>query len=336
MLPLLIGASLFMLGCDKGPKVRILKLAHILDTGHPVHKGLEYLAEQLSQNSNGQMGIEIYPGGQLGSEREYIESLQIGSLDMTKVSTSVVENFVPEMAVFSLPYLFRDDEHRWQVLQGSIGRKILLQGEPFWLKGLCFYETGSRSFYLRDKEVHTPEDLKGLKIRVMRSYWSIRTINALGASATPIAFGELYTALQQGVVDGAENNVPTLFQSHHYEACKYYTFDKHSAPSDVLLISTHSWNRLTNQQQKWLQNAIEASVRFQRALWDNEVEKNLEEMKRKGLKFIYPEKEPFRKKVQILYHELKESKSPLYDLVLQIKSVDSQPDIQDNVKNPGG
>lgn len=310
-----------LLGCSGGKGVAVLKLAHVLDTTHPVHKGMVFLAEKVAEYSDGQLTVDIYPGGQLGSEREYIESLQIGSLDMTKVSSAVLENFVPSMAVFSLPYLFRSDKHRWEILFGPIGKKMLLDGEPVWLRGLCFYETGSRNFYLREKPVYTPEDLKGLKIRVMRSYWSIQTINALGGSATPIAFGELYTALQQGVVDAAENNIPTLFQSRHYEACKYVSLDGHSSPSDVLLISTHTWKRLTPQQQVWLQNAVDASVEYQRGLWDEATQSALKAMEAHGITVIRPNTALFQNQVEPLYAKLKEEKDPLYHLVEEIRSV---------------
>jgi tripartite ATP-independent transporter DctP family solute receptor len=309
--------------CRQHREIEVLKLAHVLDTSHPVHRGMAFLAERLDSLSAGKLRMDIYPGGQLGSEREYVESLQIGSLDMTKVNSAVLENFVPDFAVFSLPYLFRDEDHRWQVLKGPIGRDLLLAGERVWLRGLCFYETGSRSFYLRDTPVKHPKDLQGLKIRVMRSYWSIQTINALGASATPIAFGELYTALQQGVVDGAENNVPTFYQSRHFEACKYYCLDQHSSPSDILLISTHSWNRLTGQQKQWLQQATDASVEYQRGLWAQAVKLALDDMTDQGLQVIYPEKEPFRAQVQPLYELLRERDDPLYDIVEKIRAVGS-------------
>lgn len=310
--------------CRRHRGVQVLKLAHVLDISHPVHQGMAYLSEQVDSLSAGRLQIDIYPGGQLGSEREYVESLQIGSLDMTKVNSAVLENFVPEFAVFSLPYLFRDEDHRWQVLKGAIGKRLLLAGQEVWLRGLCFYETGSRSFYLRDTAVRHPDDLKGLKIRVMRSYWSIQTINALGASATPIAFGELYTALQQGVVDGAENNVPTFYQSRHYEACTYYCLDQHSSPSDILLISTHSWNRLTDNQKAWLQQAVDASVSFQRGLWARAVKEALADMQQQGLQVIHPEKEPFRQKVQPLYDLLRDRKDPLYDVVRQIRTTGAE------------
>ncbi len=317
--------TLILMGCSNQSEIKTLKLAHVLDASHPVSKGMEYLAEQLAEISNGQMTMDIYPGGQLGSsEREYVESLQIGSLDMTKVSTAVLENFVPEFAVFSLPYVFESDEHRWEVLFGIIGDKMLLKGEPLWLRGLCFYETGSRNFYLRDKAVRTPDDLKGLKIRVMKSYWSIQTINALGGSATPIAFGELYTALQQGVVDGAENNVPTLYQSRHFEASKYYVLDGHSAPSDVLIISTHTWNLLSKQQQAWLMEAVQASVDFQRSLWDEATRTALNAMKESGVEVIEPDKEPFRQKVAGLYEDVKANHPDLYSLVVEIQEASRQ------------
>ena len=309
-------------GCVSQDNVKVLKLAHVLDASHPVSKGMEHLAEKLEEISNGQLTMDIYPGGQLGSsEREYVESLQIGSLDMTKVSSAVLENFVPEFAVFSLPYLFESDAHRRQVLFGKIGEKMLLKGEPLWLRGLCFYETGSRNFYLRDKAVYSPEDLKGLKIRVMKSYWSIQTINALGGSATPIAFGELYTALQQGVVDGAENNVPTLYQSRQYEACKYYVLDEHSAPSDVLLIGTHTWQRLKKQQQEWLMQAVQASVDFQKGLWDEATQSALKAMQDHGVEIIRPDKALFREKVSGLYRDLKTNYPELNALVQEIQNV---------------
>jgi len=203
---------------------------------------------------------------------------------------------------------------------------MLLEGEPVWLRGLCFYETGSRNFYLRDKAVYTPDDLKGLKIRVMRSYWSIRTINALGGSATPISFGELYTALQQGVVDGAENNAPTLYQSRHYEISKYYVLDGHSSPSDILLISTHSWNQLTDRQKTWLQQAVQVSVEYQRNLWDEATNEALDSMRNHGVTIIEPEKALFREKVKPLYDELKKEHPALYTLVEKIQAVPTDAD----------
>ncbi|MCB0437094.1 MAG: DctP family TRAP transporter solute-binding subunit, partial [Mangrovimonas sp.] len=166
---------------------------------------------------------KIYPNQQLGSERENLELLQIGSLDMTKVSVGVMENFAPKMKVFGLPFLFRDKQHAFNVLDGPIGKELLDEGEKYWLKGLCYYDAGSRSFYTKDKPVMTPEDLKGSKIRVMESVTAMDMVRSLGGAPTPISWGELYTSLQQGVVDGAENNPPSFYLSRHYEVCKFYS-----------------------------------------------------------------------------------------------------------------
>ncbi len=253
-------------GCETAVSGLELRLAHILDAGHPVHQGMAFMGSRLEELSGGSMRIKIYPNGQLGNERESVELLQLGTLDMAKTASSVVENFVPAMGVYGLPYLFRDHDHLWQALEGDVGKQILLQGEPYRIRGLCYYDAGFRSFYIHDRKVETPDDLQGLKIRVMRSNLSIQTINMLGANATPMAYGELYTALQQGVVDGAENNPPNFFGSKHFEQARFYTLDEHAAPPDVLLIGTHTWNKLSDKQRAWLEQAVEESVAYQRRL----------------------------------------------------------------------
>ena len=282
-----------------------LRLAHILDATHPVHRGMAYMGDRLQELSDGSMQVKIYPSGQLGNERESVELLQLGTLDMTKVASSVIENFVPAMGVYSLPYLFRDQTHFWETLEGDIGRDILLQGEPYRIRGLCYYDAGFRSFYIHDRPVETPEDLDGLKIRVMRSNLSIQTINMLGANATPMAYGELYTALQQGVVDGAENNPPNFFGSRHYEQARYYTLDEHAAPPDVLLIGTHTWSKLTDQQQAWVEQAVAESVVYQRQLWQEATEAALRAVEEAGVTVIRPDKTPFQEAVLPLYEAIR-------------------------------
>ncbi|MBN2413972.1 TRAP transporter substrate-binding protein [candidate division KSB1 bacterium] len=314
----------WVFGCGTQNSVKTLKLAHVLPTSHPVHQGMVHLADVLEKESNGQMKVDIYPGGVLGNERECLESLQIGSLDMTKVSSSVLENFVPSVAVLSLPYLFKDKEHRWRVFESGIGQKMLLDGEKVWLRGLCFYESGERNFYLVKDKVEIPQDLQGLKIRVMRSNISIKAVEALGAQSAPISFGELFTALAAGVVDGAENNIPTIHQSKHYEVCKYICMDGHSAPSDMLLISTHIWNRLTGQEKQWLNLAVKASVEKQKMLWEQSIRDALSAFEKKGVTVIWPDKAPFEKTVDPLYLEMKRNKNPLYDLVVQIRRLSAE------------
>ncbi|GMR24408.1 MAG: hypothetical protein BMS9Abin37_2950 [Acidobacteriota bacterium] len=205
--------SVATLSCGGADRVRVIKLAHGLPISHPVHKAMVFLSERAWETSNGTMRIDVHPAEQLGTERECLELLQIGAVGMTKVSASVLENFVPRYAVFSLPYLFRDEAHRQKVLHGAIGKRILSAGEAQGLRGLTYYDAGSRSFYTKDKPILQPADLKGLKIRTQESTLAIEMVQALGGAATPIAWGELYTSLQQGVVDGAENNPPSFHLS---------------------------------------------------------------------------------------------------------------------------
>ena len=301
-------AGFFLLsgaGCQEQQSVIELRLAHILDATHPVHQGMAYMGDRLQELSEGTIQVKIYPSGQLGNERESVELLQLGTLDMAKVASSVIENFVPAMGVYSLPYLFRDQAHLWETLEGDTGRDILLQGEPYRIRGLCYYDAGFRSFYIHDRPVEAPEDLSGLKIRVMRSNLSIQTINMLGANATPMAYGELYTALQQGVVDGAENNPPNFYGSRHYEQARYYTLDEHAAPPDVLLIGTHTWNKLTDRQQAWVEQAVAESVAYQRELWQVATEAALRAVEEAGVTVIRPDKTPFQEAVLPLYEAIR-------------------------------
>ena len=298
---------LLLAGCSTAPEPLELRLAHILDSTHPVHQGMAYMGQRLETLSSGTMRVKIYPSGQLGNERESLELLQLGTLDMAKTASSVIENFVPAMGVYSLPYLFDDADHLWRALQGEVGQEILLQGEPFRILGLCYYDAGFRSFYISDRRVETPEDLQGLKIRVMRSNLSIQTINMLGANATPMAYGELYTALQQGVVDGAENNPPNFYGSKHFEQARFYTLDEHAAPPDVLLIGTHTWNKLSDQQQAWLAEAVEESVIHQRQLWKDATSQALEAVQEAGVTVVRPDKQPFQEAVMPLYDTLEDS-----------------------------
>jgi tripartite ATP-independent transporter DctP family solute receptor len=317
---LLIIHFLFATGCGTDTKVKIIKLAHGLNPTHPVHQAMEFLAERVLEKSAGRMRIDIYPSEQLGSERECLELLQIGSVGMTKVSCSVLEGFVPSMSVLSLPYLFRDEEHGFNVLEGEIGRKLLLAGEKYWLRGLCFYDAGSRSFYTIEKPVFAPKDLAGMKIRTQESPTSMRMVQALGGSPTPIAWGELYSALQQGVVDGAENNPPSFHLSKHYEVCKYYTLDEHTGVPDVLLISTKIWSGLSPEFQEILQGAAEESAKLQKELWKKATREALEHVQKAGVKIFYPDKTLFSEKVKPIYEEYTKQ-TELYQLIQEIKAV---------------
>lgn len=314
IIPLCIGFT----QCRQAKKERVLKLAHGLNESHPVHLGILEMARLLHEISDGQMSLDVYANGQLGQERDLMELLQIGSLDMTKVSSGTLENFVPEFKVLTLPYLFTDSAHTWNVLQGDIGKSLLGKGEKYWLRGLCFYDAGSRSFYSKEAPIETPEDLAGLKVRVMNSQSAFNMVRALGGSPTPVSFGELYTALQQGVVDAAENNPPSFYTSRHYEICKHYAIDEHTTLPDVVVVSTYLWNSLNDQQKSWLQEAADRSVDFQKQAWATSVEESLNEVKKAGVQVYYPDKSPFQQQVQGLYDEFKDNPA-LYELIEKIQ-----------------
>jgi tripartite ATP-independent transporter DctP family solute receptor len=273
----------------------------------------------LRVKSNGKMKIQIYPSEQLGTERQCLELLQIGSLDMTKVSTGSLENFSPNIKVFGLPFLFRDRQHSYSVLDGPIGRDLLSGTEKYWLKGLAYYDAGARSFYTKEKKINSPEDLDGLKIRVMESKTAFDMVKALGGSPTPISFGELYTSLQQGVVDGAENNPPSFYLSRHYEVCKYYTLDEHTILPDVLLMSTHIWDSFSDQERGWLSQAVKESVIEQRKLWAESEKQSLDAVKEAGVEIIIPDKTLFSKKSKKILESYKEDEV-LYDFINRIKN----------------
>ena len=299
-------------------EVTVLRLGHTLDTQHSVHKAMEYLGERLDYYSDGTMSVVIYPSSQLGTEREMVELLQIGSLAMTKVSASPLEGFAPEMKIFSIPYIFRDNEHFWRVLNSDLGDELLSGVEDFRLKGLGYYDAGSRSFYTNDKPIETPSDLNGLKIRVLNSPTAVATVRALGGAATPVAWGELYTALQQGVVDGAENNPPSYYLSRHYEIARYYSLDEHTSVPDVMLASLPVWESLNEQQKIWLTKAMEDSVEYQRELWKTSTQASLEKVKAEGVTVITPDKAPFVEAVNAFHKSFEDT--PIGDLITQIKA----------------
>ena len=282
-------------------KKTVLKLAHGLDQLHPVHAAMELMAQRLAEKSGGTVELQIFPNGQLGSETECIEQLQRGALALTKTSAAPMESFVPDMAVFGVPYVFRDREHFWRVLDGAIGKELLLAGQDKGLRGLCYYDAGSRSFYTIDKPILAPEDLKNLKIRVQKSKTAMDMIQVLGGAPTPIPWGELYTALQQRMVDGAENNPPSFFTNRHFEVCKHFSLDEHTLVPDILVASTQIWQRLSPQIQQWVQEAAEESSQYQRELWRQRTEEALAAARQEGVNIYEPDKSPFIRTVQPMH-----------------------------------
>lgn len=309
-----------MQSCKKDDDIKMMYLAHTLPQTHPVHKGILEFQKALNEKSGGKIQIKIFPDGQLGSEREALELLQIGSVAVTKVSAATLSNFVPEYHILGIPYLFKDKQHQYDVLEGEVGKSILEKGSKFWLRGLCYYDAGSRSFYTSNKAIRKPEDLKGLKIRVMNNQMAINMVEALGGSPTPMAYGELYTAIQQGVVDGAENNPPSFVSSNHYEVSKYYTLDQHSSVPDVLLIGTKFWEKLTAEEKQWVQEAADESSQAEKVFWQNSVEESMETARKAGVEIIIPDKFLFQEQSKSVLEAFVKQHPEMSEMINKIKN----------------
>jgi tripartite ATP-independent transporter DctP family solute receptor len=209
------------------------KLASVLPESHPVHKALVFFADKMAERTNGDVKITLFPAGQLGQEKDYIEGVKIGSIELTKVSAGPMGQYAPTLQVVSLPFIWRDLDHQHKVLQGPIGERLMKDMEKEGFKGLAFLDAGFRSVTTAKGPIYTPADLKGLKIRVMQSKPLIDTINALGATAVPMGQSEVYTALQTRVIDGWENNEPTVLSFNMQEVAKYYSYTRHTSIPEI-------------------------------------------------------------------------------------------------------
>jgi tripartite ATP-independent transporter DctP family solute receptor len=294
-----------------------VKLGHGLAESHPVHLAMLHMQTRLAELSGGTMRLDVYPSGTLGSETECLEQVLTGLLDMTKSSTSPMESFLPELQVFTIPYVFRNSEHQWQVLDGDIG-KLFLNASPS-MHGLCYYDAGARSFYTVRKPVLSPNDLRGMKIRVQQSKTAMDMVESMGASPTPISWGELYTALSQGTIDGAENNLPSFDSGRHTEICKHFTINEHSFVPDMLLINRTRWNNFSPQQQEWLQTAAMESSIEQRKLWQEEEQRCRESAEKQGVHFHIVDKTPFVAMTEKMRENITDPK--VKEIVQKIKEV---------------
>lgn len=224
-------------------------------------------AEMVEEKTGGRIHIDVYYGGQLGDEKALIEQLQFGGIDFTRASISPLSEFEKSLNVLSLPYLYKDADQMWRVLEGDIGEDFLKSVEKAGIIGLSWYDAGARNFYNSKKPVTKLDDLKGLKIRVQESQLMMGMVSALGASATPMAYGEVYSGLQTGVIDGAENNWPSYESTSHYEVAKYYVLDEHSRIPEMQMISKSTWDKLSADDQKIIKECALESAKIERALW---------------------------------------------------------------------
>lgn len=294
--------ALFVALTGQAASAETLRLAHGLAENHPVHQAMQRFAELAQQKTKGEIEIKIFANGTLGGERETLEQVQNGVLELTKASASPLETFAPEYKVFNLPFVFRDKTHFFKVIDGPVGNTILASSKGRGFIGLTFYDAGARSFYAK-KAINTPDDLKGMKIRVQQSPTTIKMIQALGASPTPMPWGEVYPALQAGVVDGAENNITALTTGRHGEVSKFYSLTEHQLVPDVLVISAAKWDSLKKPVQDALRAAAQESFVYQRKLWADAEKTEAAAAEKLGVKISSPSKAPFVAKVKPMLDE---------------------------------
>ena len=279
-------------------KKRIIRIAHSQAETHPEHIGLLKFKEYVEEKLGDKYEVQIFPNELLGSQTKAIELTQTGAIDFVLVGTPNLENFAKVYEIFSMPYLFTSEEAYHAAMNDeAYMKKIYESTDDTGLRVVTWYNVGTRNFYAK-KEIKTPEDLKGLKIRVQQSPASVNMANAFGAAASPMSFGEVYTAIQQGVIDGAENNELALTSNKHGEVAKYFSYNKHQMVPDVLVANLKFLNELSKEDRAVFEKAAKISTQVEQEEWDKQVKEAKEyAQKEMGVKFLDVDVQLFRKKV---------------------------------------
>ena len=292
--------------------------ADIHPDDYPTVTAVKFMGERLKQLSGGKHSIKVFNNSALGSEKDTIEQTKIGALQMVRVNIAPMNNICPETQVPTMPFLFRSTDHLHKVLDGPIGEDILKSCEKQGFIGLAFYDSGARSIYTAKKPVRTLADVKGLKIRVQQSDLWVSLVEAMGGNATPMPFGEVYTALKTGLVDAAENNYPSYESSRHFEVAKYFSKTEHSMAPEMLLFSKRAWDRLSPEEQGWIRQAAKESVPYMRKQWSEREAKSLAAVKAGGAEIIEIDKKPFEGAMKPVYDKFI-TDARLKDLVKRVQ-----------------
>jgi tripartite ATP-independent transporter DctP family solute receptor len=276
---------------------------------YPTVQAVVHMGKLIEERSKGRHTLKLFPSSQLGQEKDTIEQTKLGAIDLNRVNMGPFNNIVPETVVPSMPFVFRSVEHMRKVVDGPIGDDILKSFEAHGFVGLAFYDSGARSFYNTKKPIKTVDDLKGMKIRVQQSDLFVDTMKALGANATPMPFGEVYTSLKTGVIDGAENNWPSYESTKHFEVAKFYSVNEHSMSPEVLVMSKRSWDALSAEDQAIFRAAAKDSVKVMRDLWDAREKSAREKVIAGGAQINTVDKVPFIDAMRPVYEKyLKDDK----------------------------
>ncbi len=318
LLTIVLASSLGFAGTQA--KTKELKFAYA-SNATPTVEAMHKFGELVEEKTNSEVKIKFFPNSQLGGEKELVELLKIGGIDFTKVSGGLLESFVPIYGVFSMPYLFDSQEHYYKVLDNAeIMQPIYEKSKSEGFEGITYYDSGARSFYTTKVPIQTVEDLKGLKLRVMQSPTAIRMVELLGATPIAMSQSEVYTSLQQGVLDGAENNEFVMTIARHAEVAKNYSYDLHTRIPDIMLISERTLSGLSDEQKTAVKEAAKESTEFHKGAWKAAVDAAKKECEDEfGVTFYYPDIVPFQAAVQPMYEDLK-SDTDKYTVYEQIRA----------------
>lgn len=310
--------ALSLSGCSKPAEVTapadasapaekfVLKLGHIATETQPYHEAAVKFSEMVKERTNGNVDIQIFPASQLGNQRDLLEGLQLGTVDITLSSSAVLANFLPQCQVLDMPFIFTSNEHVYKVVDGPLAQEIYKGDEAKGMKVISTWENGFRHITNNVRPITTPEDMKGIKIRVMENQLYIDMFKALGANPTPMAMGELFTALQQKTVDAQDNPVGNTYTSRFYEVQKYMTLDGHTYSPEPVVFSLTTWNKLPAEYQDIILKASVEARDWNRTRVKEMEAKFLEEMKAKGLEVTelsVEQKAPFQEVMKSVYEK---------------------------------
>ena len=280
----------------------VLKASDVHPQGYPTVQAIEDMGKKLAAATNGRLTIQMYASMQLGGEKEAIEQAQVGAIQLARVSVGALGPVVPDLNVFNLPFLFRDTAHMEKVIDGAIGQELLdkvTDNPNTHLVGLAWMDAGARNFYDTKKPIRSIADLKGLKIRVIGNPIFVDMMTALGGNGVAMGYDQVFSALQTGVVDGAENNPPSFYFDNHYQAAKYYTLTEHLIVPEILVFSRPSWDKLSSDDQALIRKLAREAQLDERQLWQKKEAEAIEKMKAAGIEIItISDKTPFQQAVK--------------------------------------
>lgn len=310
---LLLCAAAVLTAACAGPKQKeseavapefVLTYAENQAEDYPTTQGAYRFAELVRERTGGRIEIQVNAGGILGDERTVVEQMQFGGIDFARVSLTTMGDTIPKLNVLQLPYLYTDAGHMWRVLEGEIGDDFLASVSELDLVALSWYDAGARNFYSTTKPIRNLEDMKGMTIRVQESELMMEMVRALGAHPTASVYSEVYSELQTGVIDGAENNWPSYESANHYEVAKYFTLDEHTRVPELQIVAGSTWKKLSQEDQEIIRTCAQESARYERELWADREKTSENKVRAAGCEVIElppEEKAKFREAVIPMY-----------------------------------